>query len=60
MSADTREGGHLVVPGEVFRRGYPASTRLAVCGEPVTSAPDGGQTDPGYCGDCVSAAIQHT
>ncbi|HET9256056.1 MAG TPA: hypothetical protein VFO16_12755 [Pseudonocardiaceae bacterium] len=60
MSADALEGVHLIAADEVFRRGYPASTRLAVCGESVTSAPDGDEADPGYCGDCVSAAIQRS
>jgi hypothetical protein len=57
VSADALGGVHLLPAGEAFERGYP-STRLAVCGEPVTSAPDGDEEDPGYCTDCLSAAIR--
>jgi hypothetical protein len=48
---------HLLPAGEVFRQGYPA-TFLAICGEPVTSAPEGDEMDPGYCPKCVHAALR--
>jgi transposase-like protein len=57
VSADALGGVHLLPAGEAFERGYP-NTRLAVCGEPVTSAPDGDEVDPGYCADCLSTAIR--
>jgi hypothetical protein len=57
VSADALGGVHLLPAGEAFERGYP-NTPLAVCGEPVTSAPNGDEVNPGYCGDCVSAAIR--
>jgi hypothetical protein len=47
---------HLLAAGEMVRRGYPC-TPVAVCGEPVTSGPEG-EDDPNYCPDCVRAAIQ--
>ncbi|MGH3975003.1 MAG: hypothetical protein ACRDS9_16985 [Pseudonocardiaceae bacterium] len=47
---------HLLPAGEVFRQGYP-STSVAVCGELVTSEPDG-ENDPHYCPECVRAAIR--
>lgn len=47
---------HLLPAGELFEQGYP-STSVAVCGEPVTTAPDNGEDDPGYCAECVRAAI---
>jgi hypothetical protein len=53
------ESVHLLSANEVFRQGYP-STLLAVCGESVTSEPDGDEVDPHYCADCVRAAIQWT
>jgi hypothetical protein len=56
VSTDAR-AVHLLPAGELFEQGYP-STSVAVCGELVTSAPDGDEEDPGYCGDCVHAAIQ--
>ncbi|MGH3694923.1 MAG: hypothetical protein ACRDRX_13210 [Pseudonocardiaceae bacterium] len=47
---------HLLPAGEAFRQGYP-STPVAVCGEPMTSAP-GGEDDPHYCPECVRTAIR--
>ena len=47
---------HLLPASEVFRQGYP-STSVALCGEPVTSQPDG-EVDPPYCRECVRAAIR--
>jgi len=60
MTADALGGVHLVPADEVFRQGYPTSTRLAVCGESVTSAPEGDEDDHRYCGDCVSAALRRS
>jgi hypothetical protein len=48
----------LLPAGEAFQKGHGASTFLAVCGEPVTSAPDGDEVDPGFCADCVRAAVR--
>jgi hypothetical protein len=50
-------GVHLLPAGEVFRQGYGASTFITVCGEPMTSGPDSDEVDPGYCPDCVHAAL---
>ncbi|MGH3824146.1 MAG: hypothetical protein ACRDRA_15150 [Pseudonocardiaceae bacterium] len=47
---------HLLTAGEAFRQGYP-STSVAVCGELVTSGPDG-ENDPRYCPECVRAALR--
>lgn len=47
---------HLLPAGELFEQGYP-STPVAVCGEPVTSAPEG-EDEPGYCPDCVREAVR--
>jgi hypothetical protein len=53
----TQERGvHLLPAGEPFRQGYP-NTSVAVCGEPVTSGPNGDDVNPGYCPDCVRAAL---
>ncbi|MGH3673342.1 MAG: hypothetical protein ACRDSH_22405 [Pseudonocardiaceae bacterium] len=52
-----RDPVHLLPAGEAFRHGY-ESTAVAVCGEPVTSGPDGGDVDPHYCSECVRAAVQ--
>jgi hypothetical protein len=48
---------HLLSADELFRRDYPASTGVAVCGELVTSGPDS-EEDPHYCGDCVREALR--
>ena len=56
MSADALGGVHLVPAGDVFRDRYP-NTPSAVCGEPVTSRPEGDEENPGYCGDCVTSAM---
>lgn len=47
---------HLLAAGEVFRQGC-GGALVAVCGEAVTSGPDG-EEDPSYCPDCVRAAIR--
>lgn len=47
---------HLLPAGELFSQGYP-STSVAVCGEPVTSEPDG-EDDPLSCPECVRTAIR--
>jgi hypothetical protein len=52
-----REAVHLLPADELFRRDYPASTGVAVCGELVTSGPDR-EEDPHYCGDCVREALR--
>ena len=51
-----RRAVHLLPAGEAFRQGYP-STSVAVCGEPVTSAPES-EMDPPYCLAYVRAAIR--
>jgi hypothetical protein len=57
MSADAlARAVHLLSAEELFQQGY-GSTPVAVCGEPVTSAPDS-EDDPRYCPDCVRAAIR--
>lgn len=45
---------HLLPAGEVFR-GW--STSVAVCGELVTSEPDGDE-DSRYCAECVHEALR--
>jgi hypothetical protein len=42
---------HLLFAGETFQQGYPC-TSVAVCGELVTSGPDG-EEDHHYCPECV-------
>jgi hypothetical protein len=48
---------HLLPAGELFEQGYPR-TRVAVCGQPVTTAPQDGGEDPGYCAECICAALR--
>ena len=48
---------HLLPAGEVLWQGYP-STPVALCGELVSSAPDGEEDEPRYCHACVRAALQ--
>lgn len=51
---------HLLAAGEVFLPGYHVGALVAVCGEPVSSGPDGGEVDPRYCVECVQEAIRWT
>lgn len=48
---------HLLAAGEAFLSGYRGGALLAVCGEPVSSGPDGGEAEPRYCVECVQEAI---
>jgi len=57
MSGDAR-AVHLLPASELFRKGYRADTLVAVCGEVVTSPPNGAGADPGCCLECVSAAVR--
>jgi hypothetical protein len=57
MSDRVGRAVHLLPAGELFEQGYP-NTSVTVCGEPVTSGPDGDEMDPVYCLECVSAALR--
>jgi hypothetical protein len=57
MSDRVGRAVHLLPAGELFEQGYP-NTSVAVCGEPVTSRPDGDEVDPSYCPEWVRAALR--
>jgi hypothetical protein len=57
MSDRVGRAVHLLPTGELFEQGYP-NTSVAVCGEPVTSGPDGDEVNLSYCSQCVGAALR--